>query len=396
MKKILLSCLISLLSLSSWACSCFFEDFSFTGIWTTYIEEDWTLPDLVEVVAVEDKCEGMVFQINKIFTNESGDLSVGDLVKVWRGDEGLCIIGPYYNVGDVLILPLEYFWEDGSYYYLDTCPNPSLTEYPNYHLNVCGPGTLTVENGMVNGMTYNEFEAFIAESLTWDISNVSLKVFLEGAYNEADDAMNANLTSVLPVTQPYNVAPYNYTGDESVYEWMLDGVVDWVVVEAREGNPQITGDRATTTVETKVGLLTTNGTIVSTNGYSPLKFYSLDKEQSYYFCVRHRNHLDILTATALPVNDDVVYDFSADVDNAFGSLQQTWNDSQTRAMMYTGDYNQDGVIQVSDFDYWIQTPAVLDTYSSADGTLDGVVQTTDFDAWIPNKAKLGTPEIEFE
>jgi len=395
MKKILLSCLISLLSLSSWACSCFYEDFSFTGIWTTYIEEDWTLPDLVEVVAVEDQCEAMVFQINKVLANETGDLSVGDLVKVWRGDGGLCIWEPYYDVGDVLMLPLEYFWEDGSYYYIENCSSPSLTEYPNYHLNVCGPGVLPVENGMVGDMTYNDFEAFIAESLIWEISNVNLRVFLEGAYNATDDVLNTNLGSVLPLTQPYNVAPYNYPGDESVQDWLIIGFVDWVLVEAREGDPQVTGDRATTTVETKVGLLSSSGTIFSTNGSSPLKFYNLDKEKSYYFCVRHRNHLDILTATALPVNADVVYDFTADVDNAFGSLQQNWNESETRAMMFTGDYNQDGVIQVSDFDIWIQTPAVLDTYSSSDGTLDGVVQTTDFDAWIPNKAKLGTPEIGF-
>jgi len=63
--------------------------------------------------------------------------------------------------------------------------------------------------------------------------------------------------------------------------------------------------------------------------------------------------------------------------------------------MFAGEFNQDGIIQVSDYDAWKATPAQLNVYSALDGNLDGVVQVTDYDIWLPNKAKIGIAEIGF-
>jgi len=71
-----------------------------------------------------------------------------------------------------------------------------------------------------------------------------------------------------------------------------------------------------------------------------------------------------------------------------------WSEDN-KALLFAGDYNGDGIIQVSDYDVWKANPAILDTYENADGTLDGIIQLTDFDLWRPNKAKIGSVEIGF-
>jgi len=37
----------------------------------------------------------------------------------------------------------------------------------------------------------------------------------------------------------------------------------------------------------------------------------------------------------------------------------------------------------------------LNEYKTTDANLDGIVQVTDYDFWLPNKAKIGAAEIEF-
>ena len=401
MKKIIFTLLFSLISFQTWACSCFFDDFSFTGIWSTAIEEGWGLPHLAECVAVEETCEGMLYVVNKVVHegDSTSDIAVGDTIRLWNGDGGLCYAYPIIPIGETRMIALNDFWTGEAEYIWDIygCTDGDIEEYSNYYIDLCGPGTLPVVDGNVGDMTYNEFEAFIAESLTWNITNVNLKVILEGAYNGTGNNMNATLweQSYFPLEQPFNIAPYNYEQTVSALQWNLYNIVDWVLVEARTGTPQVSGEKGTETVETVAGLITATGNIVDANGSSLLKFRNLDPAQTYHFCVRHRNHLDILTATALAVNEDVIYDFTTSTDQAFGNGQQKWNDDGTKAIMYVGDFNQDGIIQLSDFDAWKANPAQLDVYSVLDGTLDGTVQVTDFDVWLPNKAKIGVVEIGF-
>ena len=69
--------------------------------------------------------------------------------------------------------------------------------------------------------------------------------------------------------------------------------------------------------------------------------------------------------------------------------------SDGSAVLITGDYNQDGLIQNTDFDTWFVNPSQLNSYLPADGNLDGVIQVTDFDVWFNNKAKIGIAEIQY-
>ena len=221
------------------------------------------------------------------------------------------------------------------------------------------------------------------------------KLYLEGNYNPDTDRMEAyNLVNHIPLQQPYNQAPYNYTGTESITNINYN-VVDWVLVEARSGTPNIGGTRNTVTVETRAALLYNDGTIKDIDGTEGVRFQNLQEGTAYHFCIRHRNHLDILTANPLIAKASMsLYDFTTSADQALGNGQQK-TATNGKAVLFAGDYSVDGTIQVTDYDAWKTSPAQLDTYSVLDGNLDGVVQVTDFDVWLPNKAKIGTAEIQF-
>jgi len=223
-------------------------------------------------------------------------------------------------------------------------------------------------------------------------SSLSISVKLAGAMQE-DGSMRVELFNqgYLPAIQTYSQAPYNFSTPISTSSFPTNAV-DWILVEARSGIPN-TNLKGTTTVETQVGVLLSNGQIVGEDG-NPLVFKELIEGNDYYFCVRHRNHLDVLSANSITASDMMSYDFTSSVSQAFGAQQQQLF-ANGEAVLFAGDFNQDGTIQSTDFDAWKLTPAVLGTYAPTDANLDGIIQVTDYDAWFPNKAKIGSVEIGF-
>ena len=230
------------------------------------------------------------------------------------------------------------------------------------------------------------------------ITLVDMRAYLEGPYRTNLGEMHTDLNDldmdIIAVRQPYNNAPYNYGGGE-VVSLIPPDMVDWVLVEARTGEPKITGSRGTVTVETKAGLMMKDGTILGPDGVLPLQFFYLEDSTEYYFCIRHRNHLDVLTATPTMHSDTISYDFTTAQEQAYGAQQLKQIDANTFGM-YVADYNQDNVIQSTDIDLWLLKPAVLNTYSNTDGNIDGVIQVTDYDKWFFNKAKIGSVETQYD
>ena len=218
-------------------------------------------------------------------------------------------------------------------------------------------------------------------------STVSLKAFLEGSYQESTGKMSTDLVAqgLLPANQPYNVAPYNHTGNESISTFSSQ-MVDWVLVEAR------TTTNPDSKVMTQAAILMEDGNIKGADG-NDLTF-NFSYNESYYFVVRHRNHMDVMTATTVGNTFSFQYDFTQQVSKAFGSGQQKIM-SDGKVALFAGDMNQDIVVQTSDFDYWKLNSAILNTYSYSDLNLDGVVQTTDYDLWYPNRAKLSPTELGY-
>lgn len=218
---------------------------------------------------------------------------------------------------------------------------------------------------------------------------LSAKVLLEGPYNN-NGAMRTNLTSLLPTTQPYNTSPWFYTGSEAL-STIPNNMVDWILLEARTGTPNTSGNPGTSIVETLVGILLDNGDIVGIDG-TPLRFRNLTEGNDYYLAIRHRNHLPVLSASPITAATQMTYDFTTATNMAFGTAQQKMA-ADGKAILYSGDSNKDNVIQVTDYDQWRGQPAALNIYTNTDFNLDGTIQVTDYDQWFVNKAKLGIGEF---
>ncbi len=233
----------------------------------------------------------------------------------------------------------------------------------------------------MNLFNYNEIQS----------CNVQARVFLEGPYLQ-DGTMATDLMDILPAAQPFNTSPYFYAGSELINQ-LPNNVVDWILLEMRTGEPAESGEPGTTIVEQKAGLLLSNGSIVSVNGDDGINFHNLDPQEEYYIAVRHRNHLDVLSSNSVEcIGNSIIYDFTTGIVQSFGTNQMKLSDNEY-SMLFGGDFTKDGIIQVSDQDFWKLNPALLNQYHQADGNMDGQVQLTDFDLWYFNKAKLGISEF---
>ncbi len=220
------------------------------------------------------------------------------------------------------------------------------------------------------------------------LTSVGLKVFLEGAYEVSQGLMRTTLNdeNLLPTQQPYNVSPYNYMGTETLTTFPAK-MVDWVLVELR------TGKDAASKVESKAGILMDNGEIKDTDGVSDLVF-DLPGNLNYYFVIRHRNHLDVMTAVSMKNLPTLTYDFTTYATQAYG-VQQLKVLQDGVAVMHAADITQDMVIQITDYDAWKTDPALLDVYELNDVNLDGVVQVTDYDLWYFNRTKIAPMELSY-
>jgi hypothetical protein len=149
---------------------------------------------------------------------------------------------------------------------------------------------------------------------------LSLKVLLSGPYDPSSGLMHDSLrvNQLIPQVEPYSAYPFlkpaiGFPAGEVVSSAILansgpDAIVDWVYIELRSGqNPS-------TLVATKRALLQRDGDMVSSeDGISPLLFTGFVPGQ-YYVSVKHRNHLGVMTASALNFTMDVQpVDFTASI-----------------------------------------------------------------------------------
>ncbi len=197
---------------------------------------------------------------------------------------------------------------------------------------------------------------------------VAPKVFLQGAYNATTQLMNDKLrnsaatytpgvlpaSNLLPNTDPYRVAPYNFTQTgNTVAENVISGsfanpfidqanasnnIVDWVFLELRSvvtpGN---------TILQTRSALLQRDGDIVDIDGVSPVYFKNVPAA-NYTLAVRHRNHLAMSTnpatfTKALNLVSSGV-DFSTiAASSLMGAANTNYLNSASKNMLYAGNAN---------------------------------------------------------
>jgi hypothetical protein len=232
-------------------------------------------------------------------------------------------------------------------------------------------------------------------------ATASLSVFLQGPYNITNHNMNNTLATALtlgdrsdntkfPNQQPYNGVPWNYAGTESVSSSLPSNVVDWVLVELRHGSAPATATAITN--GRAAGFVLRNGSIVSTDGSSALKFLNLSAfSDNLYPVIYHRNHLVTMANSASSRDGNQIYNFnfvSGDGTQMYG-LAKKQVETGIWAMM-AGDADHDKQVQSSDFNLWSALSGFSGLYTAADFALDGSIQSNDFNLWSGNSGFSST------
>ena len=166
----------------------------------------------------------------------------------------------------------------------------------------------SVWNGRLTPVTRDGANNYVGTTglTTTDIANewkladpnytMNVTAFLRGAWVNGSSNMRTTLKSggLVPTTQPYGGAPFNYAGTESVGA-VPDSVVDWVLVELRMPNDGLPASAtAATAVGRKAAFLLKTGAVVELDGVTPVSF-DINKQGAGFIVVRHRNHLGIMS-----------------------------------------------------------------------------------------------------
>ncbi len=215
-------------------------------------------------------------------------------------------------------------------------------------------------------------------------AQANIRVFLQGAYYTTGDSMHTELLQQnrIPTSQPFNIAPWNYVGTETVTSFP-DSIVDWVLLELRESpDPSQNPIR-------RAALLTTHGHVVDVDGFSQVRF-SDAAPGNYYIVVEHRNHLAVMSASSVTLseNNSSLYDFTDSQDKAYTEGDDPMISlGNGRYGMIAGDANSDGWVDELDYeDIWkTQNGSPFVYNQSADFNLDGAIDAIDYNRfYLPN------------
>jgi choice-of-anchor B domain-containing protein len=268
-------------------------------------------------------------------------------------------------------------WSGGSYVSSNGIFDPTGLSSGNYTV------TYTV---VANTCTVSESHDI---AITPCYTAAHLKAILGGAYNPLSNLMNNSLVTnnLLPTTQSYNVAPWNYAGTET-FGTLPSNAVDWVLVELHPaGNMEMISQQA-------AAILLQDGTLISPDGASGVQFLNVDAAQ-YYILLRHRNHLAVMSnsAVSLPNTASTPYDFTAS--GAAMGTNQTYAVNSNLYALRPGDTNANGVITVSDFNIYAEQIAQINLYSPADINLDRTITVADFNQYFPHSSFIGIPVVRY-
>lgn len=174
---------------------------------------------------------------------------------------------------------------------------------------------------------------------------IAAQVKLSAVYDNSSGLMHDNLRSqnLLPYAEPYSSLEYDLigSGNEEVEPTVFTitgdkAIVDWVLVELRDR------DNPATVLASRAALLCRDGNITDIDGISPVTFADMPAGD-YYFSVKHRNHLGIMTASAVSLNETALsIDFTSPTTPTWGTNAQ--NIQAGTAMMWSGDTNDDGQV----------------------------------------------------
>lgn len=208
-----------------------------------------------------------------------------------------------------------------------------------------------------------------------DTAKLDLKVFLEGAFDGV--SMNSDLVESFPNNQPYDQAPWFLDEPASVNSVNLNEVVDWCILELRITDGDAVAALSVLPAFARAYLIMNDGSILDpTTGTLPWILDTIPGNK--FIAIRHRNHLDILSAFPLEKNDSIyAYDFTTSASKVFGNntgyselLPGIWG-------MTSGDADGNGVIDQIDVIVEWSSQAGKMGYFSADLNMDQQVNNLD-------------------
>ena len=175
--------------------------------------------------------------------------------------------------------------------------------------------------------------------------NISPIALLQGAMlnpNTGEENLmrdDLRVLDYIPITSPYTDA---LTCDSSVFTVTgQDAIVDWVLVELRDEND------SSDILKSQSALLQRDGDVVGVDGVSALNI--MISPSNYYVSIKHRNHLGIMSSSAIALSGTVTA-----VNFADGSVSTHGSNAQTilgmpvsTIGMWSGDSNGEGIVQYS-------------------------------------------------
>jgi|GEM_PF-5618320 len=217
---------------------------------------------------------------------------------------------------------------------------------------------------------------------------LDLKAFLEGPFSGSGMEPFLNNLNYIPLSQPYNTAPWLYTGTESVSVIPSASVVDWILVELRV----TTGSASTAVPDSSVarvaGFILSDGTIRSTDATSLLTL-QYNVQANLYAVVYHRDHLAVMSPAPLIENGNIYsWNFSSGPDQVHGGILAHKELGGGLYGLLGGDGDGNGEVQNQDkLEVWRYQAGQIG-YLSGDYNMNGQVQNEDkIDIWNPNAGR---------
>lgn len=272
--------------------------------------------------------------------------------------------------------PYDYSWTP-----TDWLSNPAIPD-PMANPPVTTTYTLTVTDNL--GCYGSDDVTITVESAGF---YVDLKIYLEGPFNGSTMNTTLNSQGYLPLNQPYSGSPWIYPGTESVAAIPGSNVVDWILVELRDAS-SASGAGSATRIARQAGFLLNDGSIVATDGSSPLQF-NVNVVQNLFAVIWHRNHLAIISSSPLSqAGNTYSYDFTTGVGQVYGGINAHKEIGTGIWGLIGGDGKPDGQVNNGDkLDVWVPQ-AGSSGYYGGDFNLDGQVNNNDKnDLWKPNGGK---------
>ena len=237
------------------------------------------------------------------------------------------------------------------------------------------PGSVAINVYSSDFSTINTYTVNLSVSATYYLD---LTVLLEGPFNGFGMNTKLNQAGLIPLSQPYNASPWNYTGTENVTTIPNSDIVDWLLIEVRDAS-LASGATASTTIARKAVFVKKNGKVVSMDG-SSMPAFDIPFSENIFVVIRHRNHLDIMSNHALQNTEGVFeYNFSTSVNQIYGEDAGCSQLGSNTWAMSTGDPDGNNTINSNDIDVSWYLSAGNSGYSPADLNLNGQTDNRDKD-----------------